>query len=1216
MAPDDDTTPADDDAADDDVSLDWWSQFEDDVYTSPEMNLPTGENTIEPPPGVTDLDPTSVTDFASSVEFLYTGDPPVQVGVDPDDIEPHRVAVLRGRVVGADGMGLPGVEVSVLRHGEFGHTLTRSDGGFDLAVNGGGPLTVRYHADGWIRVQRRIQAPWRDFKWLPDVVMTPYDSEVTSVELDAVAGLQVHYASTVSDTKGVRQASLLFAAGTEATAVYEDGTSEPLTTLNVRATEFTVGETGPEAMPADLPPTTAYTYAVELSVDEAVAAGAVSVEFSQPVVLHLDDFLGFPAGTSVPVGYYDYGAGAWFAAPSGLVIEVLYTDGASVELDVEGNGEVADEVTLDELGIDDEELAEIASSFNTGARLWRVEVDHFSPRDLNWGWQPEEGAEYPDGAPWWDDPLDEGMCETGSIIECHNQVLGESIGITGTPYDLSYRSSRMAGYLDGTRLDVQLGPGPASLNHIELRVEVAGRSFSYSNIPAHQEVYTFIDWSVGPTGPDGLGPREDCYERLVQGQTPVTVNIGYVFDLVYTDNITWAFPGGDAFETWNPADEEITLWQSWTTTLGILEAGAAGLGGWSISPHHAYDVVGQTTYFGDGIVAGRNRSALASVMTTVAGQGAMGSNDHLDGGELATEVILGCPGEVSVDAGGYPTLVQGSYLAHVDGDGLLVIDSGEAESPCIDGDPVADCSLGEIVGLTPGVDGWMWYGAQASPPLVWGIDDNGLFHVVADESSPVVVVDGHQHDPFDPDRQILDVAADTSGNVYFSLASYIYRIAPDGDVIRVAGTGELGVGDDGTPAQDSGGDFGKLAVSADGTLYAGAIHQYSQFGHRYRQLISVDAQGLLGYVTAGDGTECESVLDSEGAFVLDWAPCYIDALAAGPDGSVYLADDVARRLYRIGADHVVLPFAGGGSMPGDGGIVDGTPASDAWFNGIEDVAVGPDGTVFTALCHQHRIVSVRPPLPAEYGSEYAVPDGDALHFFDHEGRHTRTSHALTGAVLVEFSYDGDGLLTAITDGDGNVTSIERDGYGDPEAIVAPGGQHTTLDLDADGFLSYVANPAGEAFEFEYWPDRPGLLETFTPPKGGAYASSYTFEPVYARLETALDAGGGSKTLVRTGGPHGRDIVLETGLGRTRTYSADRLDSGAEVMTYVSATGAVATATTFPDGSAETHTADGVSVESTAALDPRWGMTAPDTGEIVLTTPINRRTAVITREREV
>ena len=842
MAPDDDTTPADDDAADDDVSLDWWSQFEDDVYTSPEMNLPTGENTIEPPPGVTDLDPTSVTDFASSVEFLYTGDPPVQVGVDPDDIEPHRVAVLRGRVVGADGMGLPGVEVSVLRHGEFGHTLTRSDGGFDLAVNGGGPLTVRYHADGWIRVQRRIQAPWRDFKWLPDVVMTPYDSEVTSVELDAVAGLQVHYASTVSDTKGVRQASLLFAAGTEATAVYEDGTSEPLTTLNVRATEFTVGETGPEAMPADLPPTTAYTYAVELSVDEAVAAGAVSVEFSQPVVLHLDDFLGFPAGTSVPVGYYDYGAGAWFAAPSGLVIEVLYTDGASVELDVEGNGEVADEVTLDELGIDDEELAEIASSFNTGARLWRVEVDHFSPRDLNWGWQPEEGAEYPDGAPWWDDPLDEGMCETGSIIECHNQVLGESIGITGTPYDLSYRSSRMAGYLDGTRLDVQLGPGPASLNHIELRVEVAGRSFSYSNIPAHQEVYTFIDWSVGPTGPDGLGPREDCYERLVQGQTPVTVNIGYVFDLVYTDNITWAFPGGDAFETWNPADEEITLWQSWTTTLGILEAGAAGLGGWSISPHHAYDVVGQTTYFGDGIVAGRNRSALASVMTTVAGQGAMGSNDHLDGGELATEVILGCPGEVSVDAGGYPTLVQGSYLAHVDGDGLLVIDSGEAESPCIDGDPVADCSLGEIVGLTPGVDGWMWYGAQASPPLVWGIDDNGLFHVVADESSPVVVVDGHQHDPFDPDRQILDVAADTSGNVYFSLASYIYRIAPDGDVIRVAGTGELGVGDDGTPAQDSGGDFGKLAVSADGTLYAGAAP--SEPGGRVR--LAAATRGLGG----------------------------------------------------------------------------------------------------------------------------------------------------------------------------------------------------------------------------------------------------------------------------------------------------------------------------------------------------------------------------------
>jgi hypothetical protein len=53
--------------------------------------------------------------------------------------------------------------------------------------------------------------------------------------------------------------------------------------LSVRATEYTVSESGPDAMPPTLPPTSGYTYAAELSVDEAIAAGATSVEFMQPL---------------------------------------------------------------------------------------------------------------------------------------------------------------------------------------------------------------------------------------------------------------------------------------------------------------------------------------------------------------------------------------------------------------------------------------------------------------------------------------------------------------------------------------------------------------------------------------------------------------------------------------------------------------------------------------------------------------------------------------------------------------------------------------------------------------------------------------------------------------------------------------------------------------------------------------------------------------------
>src|SRR5689334_16310502 len=85
------------------------------------------------------------------------------------------------------------------------------------------------------------------------------------------------------DADGHRQATVLFPGGTTASAKMPDGTMIPLPALSVRATEFTVGPSGPKAMPADLPATSGYTYAVNLTADEAMVMGAGSVVFNQPV---------------------------------------------------------------------------------------------------------------------------------------------------------------------------------------------------------------------------------------------------------------------------------------------------------------------------------------------------------------------------------------------------------------------------------------------------------------------------------------------------------------------------------------------------------------------------------------------------------------------------------------------------------------------------------------------------------------------------------------------------------------------------------------------------------------------------------------------------------------------------------------------------------------------------------------------------------------------
>jgi hypothetical protein len=251
------------------------------------------------------VDPTVSTTVAAATEFLYIGNDLIQTGVAAGTIESYRTAVLRGKVLQRDNSPLSGVAISILDHPEFGQTLSRANGMFDMAVNGGGDLTVHYQKEDYFPAQRTINVPWQDYVVVDDVVMVGIDPAVTAIT-SGVGVMQVAQGSVEFDADGQRQATILFPAGTSAQMVLPDGTTQFLPGMNVRATEYTVGENGLEAMPAPLPPTTGYTYAVNLTVDEALAADAKTVNFSQPVYFYVDNFLEIPTGISVPVGYYDF----------------------------------------------------------------------------------------------------------------------------------------------------------------------------------------------------------------------------------------------------------------------------------------------------------------------------------------------------------------------------------------------------------------------------------------------------------------------------------------------------------------------------------------------------------------------------------------------------------------------------------------------------------------------------------------------------------------------------------------------------------------------------------------------------------------------------------------------------------------------------------------------------------------------------------------------
>jgi hypothetical protein len=508
-------------------------------------------------------DPSVATGIADSTAFLHTGANAPQRQVQAGLIRPERVAVVRGRVLDRSGGPLPGVTVSVLGQPGFGHTLTRADGGYDLAVNGGESLVLNFELAGHLPAQRRHQPRWNRWLVADDVVLSGLDPIVTTVQLGPASTAQVARGSVMSDADGMRRASVYFPPGTSATLRLPDGRTQAIGTLNVRATEYTVGPAGRAAMPGDLPPASAYTYAVELSVDEAIAAGATEVRFSRPVPFYVDNFLGFPVGMSVPVGWYDRQQGRWVPADNGRVVKVLAVAGGRAQVDTDGDG------LADNAGIDDAEAQALAGLFGAGDTLWRTPVDHFTAWDCNWPWVPPPGAA-PGGGPA---PPPGGCSGPGlpgnSTIHCGRLALEERIALAGVPFDLVYDSARAGPVSRRLELPISGDSLPPGLQRIDVVTTVAGRSMRQSHPPQAGRTHR-VEW-------DGL----DGYGRTVNGAQPATVRVGYVYKPVYATPAEQARAFGAAGTTpisGSPGRGEITLWRDFELMLGAMSPAAAGLG--------------------------------------------------------------------------------------------------------------------------------------------------------------------------------------------------------------------------------------------------------------------------------------------------------------------------------------------------------------------------------------------------------------------------------------------------------------------------------------------------------------------------------------------------------------------------------------------------------------------------------------------------------------
>jgi RHS repeat-associated protein len=985
---------------------------------------PTGQG---PPPDpatvATPIDPTVVTDIAASTAFLYSGANPIQQGAQPGAVDPAIVAVLRGAVHDRSGQPIAGVAVKVLGRPDLGSTSTRADGMFDLAADGGGLVTVQFDKSGYLTAQRQVRARWRDYAWLPDVVLVAVDGAATVVDTTRPV-LQVARGSAVQDQDGSRRATLLFPAGTTAQLVLPGGQTSPLPTLTVRATEYTVGASGPQAMPAPLPPSSAYTYAVELGADEAAGAGG-TVKFSGPVPFYLENFLGFPVGGSVPSGSYDRGSAAWVASDNGLVVQILSVTAGLADLDLTGAGAPADAAALAALGITADERQSLAALYPVGQTLWRVPLRHFSAWDFNWPYHvPPDAVAPPYQDPGLPPDLDDPCDQPGaSSISCENQALGEDVPIVGTPFTVHYHGDRVPGRLGPRSTQIVLsGPNPpASLVRIDLEVDIAGRRFQQSFAPGPNLTSTFT-W-------DGF----DGYGRQLQGEQPATVTTSYVIDGEYAPPPAgapgWGNVSPDLTVDLLPTRYEVSISKSFSTRLGSIDVTAEKLGGWTLSVHHEYDPTTRTVWRGDG-----SRESADPIASQAL--------EYFGGQSLLTPrgAWLSADGSFDVVYTGFAGYAE---IQHVDryGNAQDVYTNG-SENLFVYG--VARDKLGQLyfatcdpyftqteirTVLVPGTTSQVVIAAVGCHGASDFFPDNaGGFYLVnssvyhlGPDGTLTTVVDATTVPAFDATSGAL--AADGSLFIADFSGGRVFRLDPSGTLGVVAGSGIQGFTGDGGPASAAQlqGPTG-VTVAPDGTLWVTDAGRLRHIG----------GSGVIATV-GGGGFSPPAVGGNPFATGMS-GPVRVD-----PNGVAYFV-----------------------ASPGVWRFSDTFPG----FATNDFLVASEDGGEVYRFSADGRHLATLDPVT-----------GATVYSFLYDGSNLVSGIQNRDGRLTLVERDGQGNAVAIVSPDGQRTALLVGGDGYLQSVTDPAGEAASFTYAAGGLMATQTDPRGFQSTYQYSSDGRLVLDT-------------------------------------------------------------------------------------------------------------------------------------------
>ncbi|XP_022374258.1 teneurin-1 isoform X3 [Enhydra lutris kenyoni] len=120
--------------------------------------------------------------FYDRIKFLIGKD---STHVIPPEIsfDSRRACVIRGQVVAIDGTPLVGVNVSFLHHSDYGFTISRQDGSFDLVAIGGISVILIFDRSPFLSEMRTLWLPWNQFIVVEKVTMQRVVSDPPSCDI-------------------------------------------------------------------------------------------------------------------------------------------------------------------------------------------------------------------------------------------------------------------------------------------------------------------------------------------------------------------------------------------------------------------------------------------------------------------------------------------------------------------------------------------------------------------------------------------------------------------------------------------------------------------------------------------------------------------------------------------------------------------------------------------------------------------------------------------------------------------------------------------------------------------------------------------------------------------------------------------------------------------------------------------------------------------------